>query len=156
MFSQVEASIKAKVDSFITIPMRWKNHRWGNGILLSDGGMPVDSNGVPVAAIEVEIILVEDISAVGIAGSGGLISEANGFVYFHISVEKDSGTSVLNTQIDLLWTNLKRRDVPVVGALTVKQLRIMDPVIDDDLIDYGDGNRFSRTIRFPWQLVYGI
>lgn len=153
MYSQVGLSFKDVVAGIVTWPIRWENENWGELVLIGDGDMPVSAQGEPISCIEGEIIVVADESCIGELGVAKIQSRMTGWVYFYLSVKKGIGTGEIDLQIDKLWTGLKGKTIysaPMVG----RQISVGNPVFDEDVGRYQDGNRFGKVVRFEWFYDY--
>ncbi len=135
-------------------PVRWPNDAWDglpDGYTVGDGNMPVDANGVPAPAIEVEVLGGRKTSTAG--PSGARIATLPGTLRLYLSVAQGSGGDAITAKVDALSSAFNLKTV-LHDPATDRRLQTWDPRVDDDVAGYEEGNRFTRMISIPWDFTY--
>ena len=150
MIGPVEEALKAELAKVTTWPVRWKNERWDDEVLLSDGDMPIDTFGLPLPAIEAEVVGGEQEGFVGYdaATSRRKYRRLGSFRMF-LSVGQGTGTEIISNQADTLALAFSRKTV-FHSPLTSRRLITMDVRVDDGVASYEEGNRFVRMLSAIW------
>ncbi len=151
MISVVETQLALALGIATDWPVRWSNGAWPSGTLVSDGEMPVDTDGAPLACMEAEIIGGPDTATIAPAASR--IARRSGLFRVYLSVGQGTGTTDINTECDALVTAFKRQTI-YLAASPYRRLITMDPRIDDGVASYEDGNRYCRMVSIPWDFEY--
>ncbi len=132
-------------------PIRWPNENWPDDVRVSAGNMPVDDDGAPRLAIEVEVIGGTD--GASIAPAGQRQARATGLFRLYLSTAKGVGSDEITQLADRISATFQR--VTVFADPDVAQrLWTMDPRIDDDVASYVEDNRFVRQISIPFEFQY--
>lgn len=154
MIGDVEAAFVDALGAAATFPVRWPNDPWPSGISTSDGNMPVDENGVPLPAIEAELISGRDETLpVGKNAAGKRTHRLLGAVRLYVSVGQGTGRAEINTEVDALLATFDRATL-IDNQADGERLVTEDPRVDNDVAAYEEGNRFVRMITVPWLYLY--
>lgn len=154
MIGPVEDAFVTALGAAATFPVRWPNDPWPSGISTSDGNMPVDENGVPLPAIEAELISGRDETLpVGKNAAGKRTHRLPGIVRLYLSVGHGTGRTLINAEVDALLSAFDRATL-IDNQADGERLVTEDPRVDDDAASYEEGNRYVRTVTVPWSYIY--
>lgn len=133
-------------------PVRWSNGQWPSGTMLSEGNLPLDSDGAPAPAIEAEIIAGgEELLAMGPTDDGKRTSRMSGLMRAYVSVGQGTGDDAITARVDAISNGL-RRGTTQFDADT--RLVLIDPRVDDNAAAYEDGDRYVRTVSVAFDLYF--
>lgn len=150
MIKPVEDQLKLALAAATNWPVRWMNGRWADSLLLSDGDMPLDVLGVPLPAIEAEVIGGDMIGFLGYSEEIGRRKyRREGLFRLYLSVAQGSGLELISTEADTLVMRFSRKTI-FQSPLTAQRLITMDTRVDDGVASYEDGNRFCRMLSTFW------
>jgi hypothetical protein len=152
MLAPVETALKTALAALVTDwPIRWPNERFDASVPLSDGGLPVDTDGEPAPFIDAEVIAGRD--SADIAPVGSRHSTQTGLFRVYLSVGQGTGLTAMTAKADAICAGFKRKTV--FTDLSIGQrLVTMDGRTDDGVAGYQDGSRFVRMISIPWWFDY--